>query len=1066
MAPAQTPLHTSSSSSSLAARLTLNDLPPSSPPRTSPDIETPLPVKRGRDLWDFDIHGTPLDPISTDGPEQSSPVRGTPAERAAINRRKGQKKRNRTLQLQQSLSEGERTQFIDDLLRSLEEKNIVFGDVMLHVFDPQLKRGEVRWRGFFEKPGMATTILNFWVDPSNSSTARAEVRNWAINYCSEVLREEAHIITESRYLQSTGRAVNADFVLDFDIEHISKFLHSSAGASMKLLSSFATSTRQLVNKSVTHAIRKSKVVTFAALSLLGQFSQRNNWSHRVMALYLYASGAQRQVISVMSHIGITESYSHLTSKVRTLLARAKRQPRLLRAPFLPPDTLPPASGFGPYIFDSVETGKPSTPVEGSEPMSLPIDSELLLQKLEEIVSIQYGTLRELSQSMCLASRKLAFTGLFVGAYDNINFLTRTPEQALGHTDVMENGTCATIWKLWNASPDDMKIADLNISFNCAPPLSLDDLLPTPAELALMDKCLIHCLLRILVMHGGPAFTVFQSRLDKTLPVTEDKIKPHKTELHPMPAWNIDESTIIGQDDVVHAIYNELCAQDSPLWSIIAKILAGDQLTIARLRSLANIWAGHEGDFAGFGWGVWILGLFHAKIADAHGFLVTHWGIPNKGTRNPGCLAFHNTVLHRNPIVLTSLPPFRTVCDLIFVSLYACVLHCFLLVSGKQTLAEYADSINGEWDTLVKHAQAVYEQYANGSLVDSLRFLRAVEMASEKPIHPLPGDEIFENAVLFIRDRLITRELADAVKAGDSGRVLLVLKLFAFSFQGNGHTKYAHEMLHLIHNITHVWPKPMRKIVLDNWILFPSGNPNSGVECDLMQEHMNFWIKTFYQAHGSGASWKWLEMIAPCVGILRDLAAAMRETLGTDIGVRHAPVNLSVDIPILMQNLTEFEVYKIRGHQFEPEDGAMVPNVITAGIHALSSGTDNPLDEYNKSFLHLQARRRLQPIIGERIAGPMFVSEGRTMTVDPMEHQEGRTIDGPAVGDESDVLMELVHALEDDNATLPRLSAEDVALDMDLGDSRFVFEMDERDSFDEERINGPQGVDLRVEHYDD
>ena len=61
--------------------------------------------------------------------------------------------------------------------------------------------------------------------------------------------------------------------------------------------------------------------------------------------------------------------------------------------------------------------------------------------------------------------------------------------------------------------------------------------------------------------------------------------------------------------------------------------------------------------------------------------------------------------------------------------------------------------------------------------------------------------IFENVVLFLRDGLLLREFSDAIKSGDSGRVLLVLKLWAFSFRGSGHTKYAYEVLHLVHNIT-------------------------------------------------------------------------------------------------------------------------------------------------------------------------------------------------------------------------------------------------------------------------
>jgi len=30
--------------------------------------------------------------------------------------------------------------------------------------------------------------------------------------------------------------------------------------------------------------------------------------------------------------------------------------------------------------------------------------------------------------------------------------------------------------------------------------------------------------------------------------------------------------------------------------------------------------------------------------------------------------------------------------------------------------------------------------------------------------------------------------------------------------------------------------------MKNWIINPTGKPNSGVELDLMQEHLNFWHK--------------------------------------------------------------------------------------------------------------------------------------------------------------------------------------------------------------------------------
>jgi hypothetical protein len=111
-----------------------------------------------------------------------------------------------------------------------------------------------------------------------------------------------------------------------------------------------------------------------------------------------------------------------------------------------------------------------------------------------------------------------------------------------------------------------------------------------------------------------------------------------------------------------------------------------------------------------------------------------------------------------------------------------------------------------------HAQAIFKQYANTHIVSDLRSKRhRAEHISTNTTGTLltEGDMIFENAVLFLCDALISREFTDSVKCGDSGHIVLVLKIWALSFRGSGRTKYAHEMLHLIHNIEHVWPKPIR-----------------------------------------------------------------------------------------------------------------------------------------------------------------------------------------------------------------------------------------------------------------
>ena len=285
--------------------------------------------------------------------------------------------------------------------------------------------------------------------------------------------------------------------------------------------------------------------------------------------------------------------------------------------------------------------------------------------------------------------------------------------------------------------------------------------------------------------------------------------------------------------MVDSIFDVLQLKKISGWDRIARIVCGDQLTIARLHALQSIRAGHEGGYTGFGWGVWMPGLFHLKMVDIHGTFLLHWGKAAAGPRNPGCLAFHNTVLQRKPIVTTSLPPFRTCRDLIFVSLYARILHCLLLVSNCSSLDEYVVQDGFSWLLLQTHARQILEGYANPDKVVEIRW-QSKRAGIGKSLQNKPnetettfrlvgpqafgGDMVFENAVLFLRDTLLSREFTDAVKAGDSGRVVLVLKVWAFSFRGNGRTKYAHEMLHLIHNVEHVWPKKTRCVTINKFTL--------------------------------------------------------------------------------------------------------------------------------------------------------------------------------------------------------------------------------------------------------
>ncbi|KAJ6455499.1 hypothetical protein DFH09DRAFT_1384541, partial [Mycena vulgaris] len=775
--------------------------------------------------------------------------------------------------------------------------------------------------------------------------------------------------------------------------------------SFGIFDAYSTTKRQMKNKSKNFLKKRDVLSGSVALALLNGASQRNFYAQAVCGTYLMATGAQRQ---------------HFGQGTKTKpTAREKRKGKATVVD----------------ISDNINGVDPAVPG-------------------------RYAKKNKKRRDAIKAKRKK------------------------GHTQ--ENGTCATEIPLHDTKLDNLLAADLDKGIAEAPPLTVEDLEFTEAEADFFHKNMIHTILRIIIRYGGEDFQKWQDDLEQAQPTSSNKITVHQSPIHPLPAMEIDQSSTKANIEVLDAINKELGPDvTDPSYTKYVKILAGDQLTIARQRSILQVRLGHESGAQAWKHIVLMPGLFHAKIADCHGVLHTHFGKPSAGFRSPGSLGFHNTVLDRLPITLTSLPPFRTCRDLIMVSLYARILHCLLLVSQKQSLDAYAKDCDS-WDTLVGHAERIYEEFADADRVQELRELRVpeerrrdAELAAkakgekktstgaktqpaakkEHPPHIKKGDMVFENAILFIRDALLTREFADAIKAGDSGRIVLVLKLFAFTYRGNGRTKYAHEMLHVLHNIVNVWSEGLRHTILHNWLLCPTGKANAFVEVDLVQEHLNLWIKRIYKADGDGHSWDWLALVSPCVDVLRRLATSMNRDLGSRQGNKHTIPDLDNDIQCLMASLTEHEVYIKKEGRVLDDDEMPVPDVLSAGAAALTHGTtSNPLQDFNAQFDRLRERRALLPVAAltqylpeNTPAAPetsaaalveMFASEtgpepvpiptmaGDQLTASTQQHDLPELVPPSDSEDESEGGMDEDEDLFAQSPTLTREDEADVDLDMD------------------------------------
>lgn len=162
-----------------------------------------------------------------------------------------------------------------------------------------------------------------------------------------------------------------------------------------------------------------------ALMCLGEFSRANDLIKRLMTLYLFSTGAERQLINVLSNLGVASSYS-------TLISSRLRRHRKTRKTRQPSGSVPPPS------TEPNNAASTSTPPTASATPALIVESPAtpnVTPTAEPGLSGQegqrLGTLYQLSDSVREEARAIARTGLYGVVYDNININFANAEQIIG-----------------------------------------------------------------------------------------------------------------------------------------------------------------------------------------------------------------------------------------------------------------------------------------------------------------------------------------------------------------------------------------------------------------------------------------------------------------------------------------------------------------------------------------------------------------------------------------------------------------------------------------------------------
>ncbi|KAG8793252.1 hypothetical protein FRC12_003389 [Ceratobasidium sp. 428] len=324
-------------------------------------------------------------------------------------------------------------------------------------------------------------------------------------------------------------------------------------------------------------------------------------------------------------------------------------------------------------------------------------------------------------------------------------------------------------------------------------------------------------------------------------------------------------------------------------------------------------------------------LFHIRIAGVTGILHTHFGKPSARPKDaPASLWRHNEILKRENIAVSQAFKYRTVQDLTFHSLYARLLDIVRIESGCDSLQCFGEKL-----AKLSHDEAWVKLKPVVSAAIT-RFTTPEEAGS---------DDVLRNSILVIRDALLFRSFVTSVKCSNMAMIELILKIWAISFRGSGRTQYAGELLRLRHNLLHAWPKPLRELVLSNMLVNMTGKKNGWKKIDLLQEHMNYWIKTIYKARGPNATWKWLAEISPCISVLRELATQVNTSLAPRNSNRHTAPNLQTDLDTLIKSLVECQTHE-RDLTRRLAKTLQAKDALALGFQSLE-GYNSPIKEFNR-----------------------------------------------------------------------------------------------------------------------
>jgi hypothetical protein len=140
------------------------------------------------------------------------------------------------------------------------------------------------------------------------------------------------------------------------------------------------------------------------------------------------------------------------------------------------------------------------------------------------------------------------------------------------------------------------------------------------------------------------------------------------------------------------------------------------------------------------------------------------------------------------------------------------------------------------------------------------------------------------------------------------RIKRIMKYWTPMFYAGGSYNYSNELMELLHNTLHDWPRKAVQTIFNGMLVNSTGKPDGFTETDIRVERLNDAIKE--NTHGTNATPAYLEKITPAIGHVQHLTEHMYQDLGVeDLNQYHASVRQHKDVEILVEHLVKNRIFE-------------------------------------------------------------------------------------------------------------------------------------------------------------